>query len=61
MLASGKFTTITELAAAETINSSYISRILRLTLLVPEMVNAILDGRQSKRRQDPAPAAEAGE
>ena len=38
--------TIDELAVAEKINKSYVSRILRLTLLVPDIVEAILDGRQ---------------
>lgn len=38
-----------ELAAAEKINSSYVSRLLRLTLLAPNIVEAILDGRQPDR------------
>jgi hypothetical protein len=38
--------TVEELAAAEKINSSYVSRVLRLTLLAPDIVEAILDGRQ---------------
>lgn len=46
MLESGQFGTINELAAAEKINSSYVSRVLRLTLLAPDIVVAILDGRQ---------------
>jgi hypothetical protein len=46
MLESGRFATINELAAAEKINSSYVSRVLRLTLLGPDIVEAILDGRQ---------------
>jgi hypothetical protein len=46
MLEAGAFATINELAAAEKINPSYVSRVLRLTLLAPEMVEAILDGRQ---------------
>ncbi len=46
MLESGRFVTLNELAAAEKINSSYVSRVLRLTLLAPEIVDAILDGRQ---------------
>ena len=46
VLESGAFATIQELAAAEKINPSYVSRMLRLTLLAPDMVEAILDGRQ---------------
>ena len=46
MLETGRYGTIDELAAAEKINSSYVSRLLRLTLLALEMVEAILDGRQ---------------
>jgi hypothetical protein len=46
MLESGRFTTINELAAAEKINASYVSRVLRLTLLAPDIVEAILNGRQ---------------
>ncbi|WP_198368792.1 hypothetical protein [Roseomonas rosulenta] len=46
MLESGQFATIKDLAAAEKINSSYVSRVLRLTLLAPDIVEAILDGRQ---------------
>ena len=34
------------IAATEKINASYVSRVLRLTLLAPEIVEAILDGRQ---------------
>jgi hypothetical protein len=45
MLESGAYGTIAELAAAEKINSSYVSRLLRLTLLAPEIVEMILDGR----------------
>jgi hypothetical protein len=46
MLETGRFATIRELAAAEKLNSSYLSRVLRLTLLAPDLVEAILDGRQ---------------
>ena len=45
MMEAGRFATIDELAAAEKINSSYVSRLLRLTLLSPDIVEAILDGR----------------
>lgn len=46
LLEVGVFATIEEIAAAEKINPSYISRVLRLTLLAPGIVEAILDGRQ---------------
>jgi hypothetical protein len=46
LLESGEYASITELAAAEKINQSYVCRILHLTLLAPDIVDAILDGRQ---------------
>jgi hypothetical protein len=47
MLETGAVATVREIAAAEKINESYVSRVLRLTLLAPEIVEAILDGRQA--------------
>jgi len=46
MMETGRYGTLTELAAAEKINSSYVSRLLRLTLLAPDLVEAVLNGRQ---------------
>lgn len=46
MLENGEYSTIREIAAAEKINESYVGRILRLTLLAPEIVETILNGRQ---------------
>ena len=46
MLESGEASSITELAEAERINRSYICRVLRLTLLAPDIVEAIMDGQQ---------------
>ena len=46
MLETGAYGTVEEIAAAEKINASYVSRVLRLTLLAPDIVEAILDGRQ---------------
>jgi hypothetical protein len=46
MLESGEFATIAELAEHEGIAPSYITRVMRLTLLAPDIVEAILDGRQ---------------
>ena len=36
------------MAKAEKVNDSYLSRVLRLTLLAPDMVESILDGRQPR-------------
>lgn len=44
-LESGDFATIAELAEREGIAPSYMTRVLRLTLLAPDIVEAILDGR----------------
>jgi hypothetical protein len=46
MLEDSKYATIVEIAVAERINDSYLSRTLRLTLLAPDIVEAILEGRQ---------------
>jgi len=48
MMEAGRFATLNELAAAEKINSSYVSRVLRLTLLAPDIVSASLDGRAAE-------------
>ena len=45
LLETGVYGTIEEIAAKEKINSSYVSRVLRLTLLAPATVEAILNGR----------------
>ena len=46
LLERGEYATVVEIADAERINESYVSRLLRLTLLAPDIVEAILDGRQ---------------
>jgi hypothetical protein len=46
MLESGDYATVRDLAKAEDINESYLGRILRLTLLSPTIVEAILEGKQ---------------
>ena len=45
MLENGTHATVAEIAASERINESYVGRILRLTLLAPDIVAAILGGR----------------
>jgi hypothetical protein len=49
VLEGGRYGSIAELAAAERINRSYVSRVLRLTLLAPEIVESVLAGRRSER------------
>src|SRR5690606_20303243 len=49
MLDSGEFATITELAEREGIAPSYMTRVLRLTLLSPDIVEAILVGSGNSR------------
>lgn len=51
MLENSEFATIQDLATAEKINPSYLCRILRLTLLAPDFVEAILDGHQPPELQ----------
>lgn len=46
MLESGEFATIAELAEREGIAPSYMTRVMRLTLLAPDIVDAILEGKQ---------------
>ena len=47
LLESGRHGSLAELAAAEKIDRSFLGKTLRLTLLAPDIVEAILDGRQS--------------
>jgi hypothetical protein len=46
MLESDRYPSIRALAEAEKVNESYLCRMLRLTLLAPDIVEMILDGRQ---------------
>ena len=50
-LETGQFATISELAATKKLDRSFISHMLRLTLLAPDLVEAILDGCQSPTMQ----------
>jgi hypothetical protein len=51
MLESGQYASMTDLAQAENINLSYLCRVLRLTLLAPDVTEALLDGRHSRKIQ----------
>ena len=46
MLESGEFASISELAEREGIAFTYMARLMRLSLLAPEIVDAIMEGRQ---------------
>src|SRR6195952_804823 len=66
MIESGKYGSSAELAKAEKVNDSYLSRILRLTLIAPDITEAILTGRQPSTLQldellKPLPAAWDGQ
>ena len=45
----GTYSSVTEIAEAEKISKSYVSRILRLALLAPDLVEAILGGWADQR------------
>jgi len=49
LLDKGVYGSVTEIAEAEKISKSYVSRILRLALLAPDIVEAILGGRADQR------------
>ena len=46
LLDSGRHASITELAEALRLDRSYVGRILRLTLLAPDIVDAVVEGRE---------------
>lgn len=46
LIETGVYASVADVARAEKISDSYVSRHLRLTLLSPAIVEAILDGRQ---------------
>jgi len=46
LLESGRYTTIGELARDVGVDNSYLARMLRLTLLSPDIIQAILDGTE---------------
>jgi hypothetical protein len=52
MLESGSYASVAELAAAERINVSYLARVLRLTLLSPNLVEGVLAGEHASLTLD---------
>ncbi len=51
MLEVGTYRSAAEIAEAEDVTQSFVNRLLRLTLLAPDIVEAILEGRQPKAMQ----------
>jgi hypothetical protein len=51
MLESGDYGSVTELSRSEKTNLSYLCRMLRLTLLAPDIVEALLNGKHYGRLQ----------
>jgi hypothetical protein len=51
LIEDGTYRSAAEIAEAEGITRSFVNRLLRLTLLAPDVVEAILDGRQPKAMQ----------
>jgi hypothetical protein len=45
LLDEGRYASITEMAKAEKIERGFLGKVLQLTLLAPDLVEAILDGR----------------
>lgn len=48
MLDDGRYASISEMAAAEKLDRGYLGRLLQLTLLAPDIVEAIVGGRQKE-------------
>ena len=51
LLENGTYASVAEIAKAEGINDSYVGRVLRLTLLAPDIIEAALDGRKMSNLQ----------
>jgi hypothetical protein len=61
LLDEGVYASVSEIGDAESISKSYVSRILRLALLAPDLVEKILEGRTNqtlmlKELERPLPA-----
>ena len=51
LLEEGKYRSAAEIAEAEGVTRSFVNRLLRLTLLAPDIQQAIIDGGQPKAMQ----------
>jgi hypothetical protein len=48
MLEEGRYRSAAEIAEVDGVTRSFVNRLLRLTVLAPDIVEAILEGRQPK-------------
>jgi hypothetical protein len=48
LLEDGTYASVSDIARAEKLDRTYVGDVLRLTLLAPEIVEAILEGRQGE-------------
>ena len=48
LIENGTYATVRDMTKAERVNETYVCRVLRLTLLSPDLVEAILDGREPR-------------
>jgi hypothetical protein len=53
LLDEGRYASISQVAAAERIERGYLGTLLCLTLLAPDIVEAVLDGQQPERMDLP--------
>jgi len=51
MLEEGRYRSAAEIDEAEGVTRGFVNRLLRLTLLAPDIVEAVLEGRQPKGMQ----------
>jgi hypothetical protein len=49
----GQYASVNEIAIAEKIDRGHVGSILRLTLLAPDIIEAILDGRRNRSPSGP--------
>ena len=61
LLEEGRYRSAAEIAEAEGVTRSFVNRVLRLTLLAPDIVEAILNGRQPKGLQLRRPHPDAAQ
>ena len=51
MIEDGTYRSSAEIADADKVARSFVNRLLHLTLLAPDIIEAVLDGRQPKEMQ----------